>query len=201
MVSIHDLEQVLADHESSVPGRSLWDLFLNRIWSLNCLDALEVFFTSISSLLPRTREEQLYYRDHGTEPPPEPEHTGGAKMRISRSSPLGLFVRRAQLEFTRLQFHDTVKLWKSFVKYRVSTYRAWARKNPSPSDEQGAIDANLIEIGEGSSGLLTPVVYGNMDDNDDDLECEQFISTKDMERLLEFQVDELQSEFLLLIPI
>ena len=111
-------------------------------------------------------------------------------VRLSRYSPLGLFVRRAQLEFTRLQFHDSVKLWKALVKYRLPTYRAWARKNPP--DEQGAIDANLIDIGESSSALLMPVMYGNMDD---DSEYDRIVSTKDVERLLEFQVGEMQSKY------
>lgn len=182
MISMSNLEEVLLPHESSIPGRSIWDLFLRKIWSLNSLDALEVFFSAISSVLAKTREEQLLEREYGIVP-----DTG--VMRLSRSSPMGVFVRRAQLEFTRLQFHDSVKLWKSFVMYRLPTYHAWARKNPM--NDQGAVDANLVEIGESSSHMLANAVYGNVEVDEDD---ERMVSTKDVERMMSFQVGELQSE-------
>jgi len=180
-VAIDELNKVLSVHSSSVPGRSVWDLFLRKIWSLDCCDALEVFFANISSVLAKTREEQVRDRDNCVAP-----ETG--HILLSRYSPLGAFVRRAQLEFTRLQFHDSVKLWESFIKYRLPTYRAWARRNPS--GEQTAVDVNLIELGLDSSSQLAQVVYGNIEDN---LEDDRGFSTKDAERLLEFQVGELQS--------
>ena len=180
-VSVADLEEALVSHASSIPGRSIWDLFLKKIWSLDSCDALEVFFSEISTVLVKTREEQIRDRDNGLAP-----ETGS--MHLSRNSPLGTFVRRAQLEFTRLQFHDSVKLWKSFVKYRLPTYRVWAKKNPS--DEQASIDINLLELGLDSSSQLAQVVYGGIED---DAEYERNVSTKDVERLLEFQIGELQS--------
>lgn len=181
-ITINDLEETLSGHASSIPGRSVWDLFLKKIWSIDSCDALGEFFADISSLLAKTREEQLHDRDNGIAP--ETDH-----MRLSRSSPLGAFVRRAQLEFTRLQFYDSVKLWKGFVKYRMPTYRVWARKNPS--SEQASIDINLLELDLDSNSHLAQVVYGNIEHDSDD---EGSISTNDVERLLEFQVSELQSE-------
>lgn len=179
-ISIDDLEDALAGHASSVPGRSVWDLFLRKLWSIDSCDALEVFFADISSMLAKTREEQLYDRDNGIAPETN-------RMRLSRCSPLGAFVRRAQLEFTRLQFYDSVKLWKGFVKYRLPTYRAWARKNPS--SEQASVDINLLELGLDSGSQLAQVVYGNIEYDSDD---EGNVSAKDVERLLEFQISELQ---------
>jgi anaphase-promoting complex subunit 5 len=183
-VSIDEIEETLSYQTSSVPGRSVWDLFLRKIWSLDCLDALEVFFANISSILEKTREEQLQDRDEGIAPVTD-------RMMLSRCSPLGAFVRRAQLEFTRLQFHDSVKLWRGFIKYRLPTYRAWARRNQS--GEPTAVDAILIQIGADSNSPLAEVVYGNIEDDSED---EGGISTKDVERLLEFQVAELQSQLL-----
>ncbi|KAJ6111680.1 hypothetical protein N7523_007741 [Penicillium sp. IBT 18751x] len=174
--SIAELEEVLSGHESSVPGRTLWDLFLKRIWSLDSLDALEEFFSDVlPSLLSKTREQLMQDRDNGL----APENEG---MRLSRSSPLGAFVRRAYLEYTRLQFHDSVKLWSGFVKYRLPTYHMWARRNPS--HEQAPIDVNLLE----SNSYLSQVVYGNIEDDEE----EGVVSVKDAERLVEFQVGELQ---------
>ncbi|KAL4759792.1 putative anaphase-promoting complex subunit Apc5 [Aspergillus foveolatus] len=179
-VSIEDLERVLKAHPSSIPGRSIWDLFLRKIWSIDSCDALELFFTQISTTLAKTREERIRERDAGLAPE-------SGCMRLARCSPLGAFVRRAQLEFTRLQFHDSVKLWKGFVKYRLPTYRAWARRNPS--DEQVPVDINLLELGLDTSSHLAQVAYGNIEDNEED-DC--YVSTKEVERLLEFQIGELQ---------
>jgi anaphase-promoting complex subunit 5 len=178
---ITEIEEVLSGHESSVPGRSLWDMFLKKIWSLDSLDALEVFFNDdLPSLLTKTREQLIQDRDNGL----APENEG---MRLSRSSPLGAFVRRAYLEYTRLQFHDSVTLWSAFVKYRLPTYNMWARRNAS--DKHAPIDINLQLHGFNSSAHLTHVVYGSVEDED---EYEGLVSAKDAERLIEFQVGELQ---------
>ncbi|KAL2866009.1 putative anaphase-promoting complex subunit Apc5 [Aspergillus lucknowensis] len=179
-VSIKDLEEALITQPSSIPGRSIWDLFLRKIWSIDSCDALEVFFTEISTTLSKTREEQIRDRDAGLAP-------DSSCMRLARCSPLGAFVRRAQLEFTRLQFHDSVRLWKGFVKYRLPTFRAWARKNPS--DERPPVDINLLELGLNTSSHLAQVVYGNIEEDEED---DRYISTKEVERLLEFQIGELQ---------
>ncbi|KAL4894192.1 anaphase-promoting complex subunit 5-domain-containing protein [Aspergillus ambiguus] len=179
-VSIADLEDALSPHPSSIPGRSIWDLFLRKLWSIDSCDQLEVFFSNLPFLLVKTREEQIRERDEGLAPEM-------GNMRLSRCSPLGAFVRRAQLEFTRLQFHDSIKLWKGFVKYRLPTYRAWAKKNPSY--EQSTVDSNLSWFNTDASSSLAQAVYGNIEDDSDD---ETYISTKDAERLLEFQIGELQ---------
>jgi anaphase-promoting complex subunit 5 len=183
--SIAELEDCLAGHESSVPGRSLWDLFLKNLWSLDSMDALETFFSdAIPSLLAKSREEQIQDRDNGLAPEPED------RMRLSRSSPLGAFVRRSYLEYTRLQFHDSVKLWTGFVKYRLPTYTYWSRRHRGA--EGKTIDANLLALGLDSTSHLSQVVYGNIEDDEED---EGVVSVKDAERLVEFQVGELQSMY------
>ncbi|KAM0090370.1 APC5 protein [Aspergillus fumigatus] len=180
IVAIDDLEDALSSKASSIPGRSIWDLFLKKIWSIDSCDALEVFFTEISDILVKSREEQIRDRDNGLAP-----ETG--RMRLSRCSPLGAFVRRAQLEFTRLQFHDSVKLWKGFVHYRLPTYRVWSKKNPST--ERDPVDINLLELNLDSTSHLAQVAYGNIEMQEED---GIYVSTKDVERLLEFQIGELQ---------
>lgn len=179
-VSLDELEEVLSYHTSSIPGRSVWDLLLRKMWSLDCCDALETFFAEIHQIVEKSREEQIHDRDNGIEPVSD-------RMLLSRSSPLGAFVRRAQLEFTRLQFHDSVKLWRGFVKYRMPTYRAWARRHPSGGES--AVDINLAELGLDSDSPIGQVVYRNIDYDSDD---EAGVSTKDVEQLLSFQVEELQ---------
>lgn len=181
---ITEIEEVLSGHQSSVPGRSLWDLFLKKVWSLDSLDALEVFFIdALPELLTKTREQLIQDRDNGL----APENEG---IKLSRTSPLGAFVRRAYLEYGRLQFHGTVALWSAYVKYRLPTYHMWARKNAS--DKHAPVDINLQLHGFNSSAHLTHVVYGNIEDDEGD---EEPVSVKDAERLIEFQVGELQRMF------
>lgn len=181
-VSIDELEEVLAYHASSIPGRSVWDLLLRKMWLLDCCDALDEFFANIHTIVEKPREEQLFDRDNGIAPASD-QH-----MLLSRSSPLGAFVRRAQLEFTRLQFHDSVRLWRGFIKYRLPTYRAWARRHPS--GEQSAVDSTFVELNLSTDSYLGQVVYGNIEHEAD--EDGAGVSTKDVEQLLTFQVDELQ---------
>lgn len=179
-VSIDELEEVLSYHSSSIPGRSVWDLLLRKMWSLDCCDALLSFFVDIHAIVEKPREEQIYDREHGIQPVND-------RMLLSRSSPLGAFVRRAQLELTRLQFHDQVRLWRGFIKYRLPTFQAWARRHPSAGES--AVDTNLAELGLDPDSAIGRVVYGNIEHDSDD---EAGVSTKDVEQLLSFQVDELQ---------
>ncbi|WEW57511.1 APC5 protein [Emydomyces testavorans] len=182
IISIQEFEEVTSSLTSSIPGRTIWDLFLKRLWQLDCVDSLEEFFTLISDLVAKTREEQ--FRDQRNGIVPEP-----GKMRLSRTSPLGTFVRRAQLEYARLQFHDSVALWRAFIKYRMPTFHAWAKRNPIRTHT--GVDANLVELGLELDSPLAKVVYGDLDNDEEDTKVT--LSTKDMERLLEFQIQEMQS--------
>ncbi|KAJ5726400.1 uncharacterized protein N7483_007757 [Penicillium malachiteum] len=162
--SITELEEVLSCHESSVPGRTLWDLLLKKLWSLDSLDALEWFFSNhLPTLLTKTREQLIQDREDGLAP-----ETDG--MRLSRSSPLGAF------------------LWSGFVNYRLPTYHVYARRNPS--NGQNPIDINLSTQGLDPTSPLSRVTYSNFFDNNE--EDGGIVSLKDAERLVEFQVGELQ---------
>ncbi|KAI2267384.1 APC5 protein [Ophidiomyces ophidiicola] len=176
-ISIEEFEKATSCLASSIPGRTLWDIFLKKLWQLDCVDSLEEFFTAVSDLVTKPREEQI--RDPET-----------GKMRFSRMSPLGAFVRRAQLEYARLQFHDSVSLWRALIKYRMPTYQTWAKRNPIHSKNK--VDANLLELGLDLNSPLANIVYGGLVDSNSDAKIT--LSTKDMERLLEFQVQEMQSK-------
>lgn len=180
-VPIEEIETATLGLASSVPGRTVWDHFLKKIWQIDCVDALDEFFSTVSGLLVKKREEQVNDRDNGIV-------SESTSMRLSRSSPLGTFVRRAQLEFTRLQFHDAVALWKRFIKYRLPTYHVWAKRNPL--ENKATIDTNLVELEVDLASPLATVAYGNMNE---DIDREIGMSNKDMERLLEFQIGEIQS--------
>ncbi|KAL2364215.1 hypothetical protein RJZ56_002885 [Blastomyces dermatitidis] len=179
-ISIQDFEVATLPLASSIPGRTVWDLLLKKLWKLDCADALDEFFAGISSMLTKTREELINDRNNGIAP-----ETG--HMLISRASLLGVFVRRAYLEYTHLQFHDAVALWRGLVKYRLPTYQLWAKRNPL--DSQAAVDVNLVKLGLDLTSPLAKVVYGSLEEGKD---TELGMSTRDIERLLDFQVGEMQ---------
>lgn len=178
---IASLQQATITYISGIPGRTLWDLLLNKLWEINSFDALHIFFDKISHLLEKPREEQDTEEESNA---PKSKHT-----LLSRSSPLGAFVRRSQLEFTRLQFHDGITLWKSFITYRSPTIKAWRRRHPGKS---ASIDI-MLDKEPVTSEELSNVIYGdvaNISLNDAN------ISTEDVEKLLEYQVEQMQSMFL-----
>lgn len=182
-LAINDFQRATIGHVSGIPGRTIWDLLLNKLWKINSFDALHVFFDNLSSLLQKTLEEQQKDSENGVHPVPRSNI-----MLLSRHSPLGAFVRRAQLEFSRLQFHDGITLWKSFVAYRTPTLQQWKKRNQTAGNT--SFDANLQEDHLDLEDRLTEVVYGALE-----LESQQGsnVSTDDVEKLLDFQVDHMQS--------
>lgn len=190
VISIADFEKVLSPHAaaSGIPGRSLWYVFLDKLWKINSLDALHEFFERRGDLLARTKEEQRREAEMGIEPP-SPE-----TIVLSRNSPFGAFVRRAQLEFNRLRFEHAYELWKDFVKYRQTTAAYYRKK--TPSFQRLSFDNVLLEgehaWGEGLDAIAN-VAYGDMlrDDPNSTLP----VSTDDIEKLLEFQIEQMQSKF------
>ena len=180
-ITIDDFQKSTFGHASVIPGRSIWDLLLNKLWELDSLDALHVFFDTLSLLLQKTDEEIERNPSDGSE-------CKAGRMLLSRVSPLGSFVRRAQLEFTRLQFHEGASLWKSFISYRASTMVQWRRRNVAAGTT--SFDVNLQSGVMHGNGRLIDTIYGDLAN-----ECgkEASISTEDVEKLLEYQVDKMQS--------
>lgn len=180
-VPITAFEATLAAHGSGIPGRTIWDLFLKKLWSSNCADSLELFMSNIPLLLAKSREQLLHDRESG-------EESSEQRGRIQRTSPLGAFIRRSHLEYTRLQFHDAGALWQTFLAYRLPTKQAWERRNPSIG--RSSLDANFSDLYIDSSHPIAQIMYGQLATEAED---ERSLSTYDVEKLLEFQVSELQS--------
>lgn len=176
--SVDSLQQATIGHVSGIPGRTVWDLLLNKLWEVTSFDAFHIFFDDLSLLLERPRDEQDIE---------DLEESKASQIRLSRTSPLGAFVRRSQLEFTRLQFHDDVALWKSFVMYRHSTLAQWRRRHPGVGDN---IDTNLPGAAGEHNELVRDAVYGEVISRGSG---KSSVSTEDVEKLLEYQVDQMQS--------
>ncbi|KAI4105477.1 MAG: hypothetical protein L6R37_002740 [Teloschistes peruensis] len=175
-ISIEQLQSATIPHPSAIPGRTVWDLALKQLWSINSLDTLHTFFDGLGSLLEKSSGESHTSNDDLT--PTKPR-----SMQLSRSSPFGTFIRRSQLEFTKHQLHDAIKLWKNLISYRAPTLAFWKRRNPAA--DIYSFDSNLNRASFGGNGDLTGIVYSGLvgekfkDAND---------STQDMEALCEYQI-------------
>lgn len=91
-------------------------------------------------------------------------------------------MRRAGLEYVRLQFHDAVSLWRSFIQYREPTLSSWKKRNLGA----GPLSFDMNLKGLFLQDPLVEQVYGRLREKD------PAVSTDDVERLLEFQVDSMQ---------
>jgi anaphase-promoting complex subunit 5 len=214
-----EFEKFLSAHPSAsaMPGRSLWDLLLKRLWDIDSLDALHIFFERLSHLLAKSRENARKDSEMGI-PPTSPE-----MIVLSRASPLGTFVLQSQLEFTRLKFHDALELWKSFVAYRHVTLPYWKKRNPRADSwnfdtvlqmdfgkqRDDSLESSVIQRdlgrddslrfdtafqrdrGDDSIERLTGIVYGDIFRPEG---APGLVSTDDMQKLLEFQIEQMQSE-------
>lgn len=178
-LSIGDFQNTLTGLPSAVPGRNVWDWFLKKLWEFDSFDSLHIFFDSLSYLLAKTREEPIREREHGII-----EHS--SLTRLSRASPLGIFVRRAQVEFTRLQFDDGILLWKSLLIFREPTRAIWRRRNPTAA--KAGLDGNLVTT---TDLKLYNLLYGDVLDGSFN---DTSVSLDDFEALLEFQIEQMQSK-------
>ncbi|OBS24012.1 hypothetical protein FPOA_04560 [Fusarium poae] len=189
VISIKDFEKLLGSYPflMGMPGRRLWDQFLGKLWDINSLDALHNFFDNLSGMLAKTKEERKRLAELGQ---PVEEEEG---IKLSPNSPLGTFVRRARLEYQRLQFHDCTELWKHFVRYRQPTASYLKRKIPGFG--RLSFDSVLL-MGEQedwdhqSVMELASVAYGDMLTGDQSGSLP--VSTDDIESLLEFQIEQMQ---------
>ncbi|KAF2839022.1 putative anaphase-promoting complex subunit Apc5 [Patellaria atrata CBS 101060] len=176
-IPIRDFENLTMAHSSSVPGRTLFDLFLNKLWSINSLDSLHSFFDDLEQYLAKGRNVP-----HDVD---NSELSNRDRILLSRTSPCGAYVRRAQLEFTRLQFDDAIKLWAAFFKYREPTTTAWKRRHPGTRTSVN--DASIQDLD--NSHDLFSIAMANLDIDDDQT---GLVAADDIEAILDFQVQRLQ---------
>lgn len=191
IITIKDFEKLLGSYPflMGMPGRKLWDQFLDKLWDINSLDALHQFMEGSSRMLAKSKAE-LKREARGGSPVPE---TG---IKLSKHSLLGAFVRRAKVEISRLPWHDITDLWQDFVRYRQPTSPYMKRKNPN----FGRLDFDcVLSMGkeEGwdpeSVSVLASIAYGDMLNGDHNSTLP--VSTDDVEVLLEFQIGQMQSKW------
>lgn len=159
--------------------------FICRSWTISNIDDVMNFFGTISILFHhRVGKRQITDEQWTT--------TGtGAKQRhqicLSKMSILGIFVRRAQVEFERLQFNSVAALWREYESYIAPTATVLkpALRKSITTTRDGIDDFNA-----GSGGRIFEVLDLASSQASEGLEVP---STNDDNRLLEFQIDEMQS--------
>ena len=176
---VETLRKATITHVSGIPGRTIWDLVLGKLWAINSADALHTFFDDLSLILEKTHEEPQQGED---------QSNGGHRLLLSRTSPCGAFVRRSQLEFTRLQFHDIIEVWKSFTDFREPTFVFWKKRNPDA--RKGimtvTLDEGLLDPSSPLVSLLDSMTIGEQDETPK-------YSADDIEKLMEYQIHQMQS--------
>ena len=174
-LSIQAFKDLLHRLPTNMPGRSLFDEILHCMWDMGSIDSLFGLFDKLGDYLVSFKEEASEERRH--------KH-----IRLSKTSPLGAFIRRARLEFVRLPFDDIVKLWCAFVGYRAPT--AFSLKKLAGSTSL-SLDHVAAEMGVGQGEALFHITYGRLVEGGT---ASHPLSVDDLERVLEFQLDKLQRQ-------
>lgn len=184
--SIGAFERALRPHAAGrgIPGRSVWDLFLQRLWTIDSLHVLHSFLNARTALL-------------------EPARGGGAVdmlpresaivMRLARGSPFGAFVAKSAFEYTRLRFQDMCTLWKQFVIYRQPSAGYMRRRDGSFNrlSFDSVLLTNEPDWGGDKTTRIAEVVYQEMVTGPKKASIP--VTMDDLERLLDFQINQMQS--------
>lgn len=168
ILTIESFQKATITLASIIPGRTIWDLLLKKLWEIDSFDALNSFFDALS------------------------EDDNPKNIVLSRRSLLGRFVARAQLEFKILVFESGVRLWKSLVNYRAPTLSLWQRRHPTAG--KSSYDINLQSAGIGLDAQLVEHVYGDITQDRD--QREGSVSIQDIAKLLEYQITRMQSKLI-----
>lgn len=173
--SIEEFEALLKSHESAIPGRSLYQLFVDHLWAVHDF----VTFTA-------------FLQNQTLVTAPLQEHVEGSKVKLvcSPTSPIGQFARRCHLESVRLQFSDAYQLWEDLVVFREPTRTTYVERNPkSPyaSYFPNAASANLLQAEQsGASAILLDRM------NKQEGRPSVPSSLDDVEKVMHFQLGQLQ---------
>ncbi|KAF4548527.1 Anaphase-promoting complex subunit 5-like protein [Elsinoe fawcettii] len=161
--SLASYQALLAPLKSNFPGRSLYDVFLKRLWRLASFDELDGVFQKSRGL---------------------DADTANKCLPISPSSPIGQYLRRCHLEFIRLQFSDAQLLWEDLLIFRGPSWNTWASRNP---EEAASRDSGGISIDEHVSPILLDRQQKRMIDGHDALPSQDLL-----DKTVQFQLEQIQ---------
>ena len=153
----------LSQWQSGIPGRSVYDILLQRVWKLDELDSLHNLFGQLGELVA----------------PPESDSEEQTVAKVSRSSPLGQYIRRCVVEFTRLQFADSQALWNTFATYRAPSHETWASRNPEAAQKRD----------DERPPWAKPAIFHTAESGNQQL---GYASTEDSDTILSYSIYQLQ---------
>lgn len=129
------IRDLTVNEPSTVVGRTIFDLLLMELWYISSCDALASFFSDARHYLQDSRKPTSSWTRFGR----------GKRRLLTQSSILGSFIRRAHLEYQKLQFHESHSLWCAFVRFREPTLSLWRKRKLGAWPT--CFDANLKEFG------------------------------------------------------
>ncbi|KAI9669138.1 MAG: anaphase promoting complex subunit 5 [Alyxoria varia] len=161
--TLQDIQNILKGIKSpKPPADSLWDNFLYASWRIENLDMMFDFFSNLHQLFRK--------RPH-------------AYVSLTSTSLMGVFVRRAVVEFERLGFQDAVSLWMEYKYYRAAgTPASFPAKveDGTEWEDHTSFAPNIKLVLENALGR--------------EVEFSVNASSSDVEKLLGFQIEKMQSK-------
>ena len=176
-LALHDFESVLKPFQKARNAANLWDEFVMVSWRIRNLDELFTFFRSLPRLFsPRQDIDKL------------PAEACSQQTGLARTSMIGVFVRRAMVEFDKLGFQDTVLLWQSFETFRKPT----TTSHPFLAQVAADLDPtwNFLKADKDSGGRISSILSKS---GEEAFSLKPSVSSDDVEKLLGFQIDKIQS--------
>jgi anaphase-promoting complex subunit 5 len=110
---------------SNFPGRTHYDDFVHTAWTTADLDQLHHLFDRMYAILA----------------PDDPE-----ERKVTPASPIGHFIRRCNVEWTRLRFADSLALLNAYKAYLQPMWEAWARTQPEAANMYASKDSNADSV-------------------------------------------------------
>lgn len=176
--TLREFQTVLSPLQSKIPGRTVYDLFLAQLWTLNDFDAFQNALTvQAAELLERRGSE-------GVENENEEQ-----KINFSFTSPIGRFIRKCKVEFERLQFHDAYELWEAFLAFRAPSKASLKQRVAESADSFGA---DLTQQYDMHVDAATAVLRDQFDKRLNLHTGVPLSSQEDAEQLVRFQLQKLQ---------
>lgn len=115
----------LASIPSNFPGRTQYDDFVQTAWMVADLDQLhQLFDRALAILTPENPEER----------------------KVTPASPIGHFIRRCNVEWTRLRFADSLALLNAYKSYIAVTWDSWTRTQPDAAKSYTMKETNQDSI-------------------------------------------------------
>lgn len=181
-LTLKEFELFLSSLPNSNDGTPLLDWYNTYLWNARSIDAFFIIFEELDLLfLSKDGIDEWCQKQRQPK-----QNIAVPRITLSSTSLLGIFVRRAKVEFERLQFSDVIELWNDFVAYR-------GQDDPRTRDTDYDVQSTQrsLEYADWKSGgrIFKMISSGSHSGGRKD----ERLSTADVGHLLEFQIDTMQS--------